>query len=54
VAKSGGAQNLKALESEKWGGSSLAALQKFMPMYISPQPSPRSWTWLYHQKANET
>jgi len=23
-------------------------------VYISPQPPLRSWTWLYHQKANAT
>jgi len=32
VAKSGGLRSLKALEFEKWDGSSLAALQKFTPM----------------------
>ena len=30
--KWGGLRSLKALEYEKWGGSSLAALQKFTPM----------------------
>ena len=35
LAKSGGLKSWKALDFKKWGGgSSLAALQKFMPMVV--------------------